>query len=533
MRKYGIMVLILLICISQIEARDDPWPRCRADCDPNDPNSGCCKANDVTLDRLFLTADTACTPNTATTVKLYGTFTVTNENGRYCPFSVIDIYAGNTLIEANHITWLGPLSNGGLNDPIDIELATVSYTCGQQFILKNIYVQWAASDQNTCPKACNPPAGNAYQQSKCYLDAGPIIVPPPLVAEFNYHNVCLDGKIHFSDQTTGGYTPYASWLWNFGDNSNHNGQNPPDHLYASAGKYTVTLTVTDDEGVADSIQHDVYVWAHPVAAFTYNQQCGFEVQFTDASTATQTAGMTSTITAWSWDFNNDGTEDSNLQNPEFTFPAAGTYPVKLIVTDSHGCTHSKTNNLIVNAAIAATATSNSPVCEGSIFQLTGGPDGMKSYSWTGPNGFTSNLQSPSVDHPATQADAGEYVLTTIDNIDDCQTTAKTHVTIQNRPEVSAGPDLHICETDETVSLTGSNDGGPASYLWMTSGTGYFTAPTSLSTDYYPSADDKMGHSLQIELTYEAATPCQDESSDIMTIFFEPLPQPWIEVAFPT
>ncbi len=53
------------------------------------------------------------------------------------------------------------------------------------------------------------------------------------------------------------------------------------------------------------------------------------VQFTD-----ETQG--DNIASWSWDFNNDGTEDSNEQNPSFTFEEVGFYTVSLTVTNDEG-----------------------------------------------------------------------------------------------------------------------------------------------------------------------------------------------------
>lgn len=51
------------------------------------------------------------------------------------------------------------------------------------------------------------------------------------------------------------------------------------------------------------------------------------------------------------------------------------------------------------------ATSNSPVCPNSSLQLNA--TGGTSYSWTGPNGFTSNLQNPTIPN-ASAANAGTY-----------------------------------------------------------------------------------------------------------------------------
>jgi len=55
---------------------------------------------------------------------------------------------------------------------------------------------------------------------------------------------------------------------------------------------------------------------------------------------------------------------------------------------------------------AAVITSNSPVCINSTLQLNA--TGGTTYSWTGPNGFTSSLQNPTINN-ATAANSGTYI----------------------------------------------------------------------------------------------------------------------------
>ena len=68
----------------------------------------------------------------------------------------------------------------------------------------------------------------------------------------------------------------------------------------------------------------------PVAAFSFFvvDAAMHRVQFTDAST--------NNPTSWQWDFTNNGSFDSNLQNPQFSFPAAGTYAVRLQAANAGG-----------------------------------------------------------------------------------------------------------------------------------------------------------------------------------------------------
>ncbi len=63
------------------------------------------------------------------------------------------------------------------------------------------------------------------------------------------------------------------------------------------------------------------------AAFSADVTTGeapLTVQFTDASVG---------ATTWKWDFDNNGTVDSELQSPSHTYTEAGTYSVKLVVGD--------------------------------------------------------------------------------------------------------------------------------------------------------------------------------------------------------
>jgi PKD repeat protein len=73
----------------------------------------------------------------------------------------------------------------------------------------------------------------------------------------------------------------------------------------------------------------------PVPDFTASTLTGFKpltVQFTDKST-NMAAPISSLV--WEWDFQNDGTIDSQIQNPSHTYTTAGVYSVKLRVANEY------------------------------------------------------------------------------------------------------------------------------------------------------------------------------------------------------
>jgi PKD repeat protein len=86
----------------------------------------------------------------------------------------------------------------------------------------------------------------------------------------------------------------------------------------------------------------------PLAAkFKYSIQSGtpnFNVKFTDQSTGSPVD--------WEWDFTNDGTVDSTLNNPSNSYGAPGIYNVKLTVKDAAGVSASTTQPIDLSAPIA-------------------------------------------------------------------------------------------------------------------------------------------------------------------------------------
>jgi len=127
----------------------------------------------------------------------------------------------------------------------------------------------------------------------------------------------------------------------------------------------------------------------PVARFTYsptNPQPGQWIQF-DASSSYDPDG---TITSYQWDFDGDGAFDATGPVVYYRFGAAGTYSVRLRVTDDAGATGEGTRPVTVQAAnqppvARFTFSPSLPVVGQPVtFNATGSydPDGtITSFSW--------------------------------------------------------------------------------------------------------------------------------------------------------
>jgi uncharacterized repeat protein (TIGR01451 family) len=122
--------------------------------------------------------------------------------------------------------------------------------------------------------------------------------------------------------------------------------------------------------------------------------------------------------------------------------------------------------IFVRSTPVAVAYSDTPVCVGGTIQLYGGPSDM-SYYWTGPNGFTSTAQRPTISS-ATLGMTGTYYLT-VTSADGCSDTASTYVTVQTcatPPDTptNVSPGNATC-VSLPVTLTASafSDPGPGEY----------------------------------------------------------------------
>ncbi len=245
-----------------------------------------------------------------------------------------------------------------------------------------------------------------------------IQVFPLPTAGFTFDTICETFSTSFTDLSTSS----VAWNWNFGDGSPADLNTNPNHIFPSAGTYSVLQIVTNNVGCTDSSTQTVTVNPNPVANFSSTIACHtYANSFTDLSTGAIT---------WQWNFGDGSPLDLN-QNTTHIYPLDGTYPVELIITNIFGCSDSITQNATVLLQ-PQSAFTNSTVCAGQTVSFTDATTGTPtSWLWDfGDGTATSSLQNPTHIY----ATGGTYTITLITgNIAGCMDTLLSPINVFTVP----------------------------------------------------------------------------------------------------
>jgi gliding motility-associated-like protein len=225
---------------------------------------------------------------------------------------------------------------------------------------------------------------------------------------------CTGSPISLNSNTNAGGTITYSWTGPNGYTSAVS--NPSDAT--EAGMYELTIS---SSGCQSALANTTVV-INPIPTAQANYMAPFctgillQLNGSTASPATAT---------YSWSGPNGYT--STLQNPN-DGTEAGTYT--LIVTQS-GCTSAPATVNVISQVPFVSASNAGPYCEGTPIQLTGftTASGTISYSWNGPNGYTSQAQNP-----ADITEAGTYTFTVQEG--GCSNSASTQVIVKPNPLAS-------------------------------------------------------------------------------------------------
>jgi gliding motility-associated-like protein len=245
--------------------------------------------------------------------------------------------------------------------------------------------------------------------------------------------------------------------------------------------------------------------SNPVASFTNTTVCaGSATNFTDTSTP---AGS---ITAWNWDFDNDGVTDDVTQNPTHTFAAGGTYPVSLTITMGP-CNATIIQNVTVNPGTLPVITPAGPFCQNAAaVNLVANPAGG---TWSG-NGITNAAAGTFTPSPAI---VGSNTITyTVTGSGSCPASTTSTVVVNPLPISEAGSPVTICSG--AAASIGSANNASYTYSWLP------TTGLSAANISNPSITTVNSGTTPIITTYTVTTTANScSSTDTVTVRVNPQP----------
>ncbi len=162
---------------------------------------------------------------------------------------------------------------------------------------------------------------------------------------------------------------------------------------------------------------------------------------------------------------------SNTTIANISLTNAGNYT---IAGTSAGCSTSSVITVTVNASPTPTASTNSPLCAGNTLSLSALPNGLTSYTWTGPSSYSSTTQNSTIGS-ISSAQAGTYTLS-VTNAAGCAGTTTTSVIVNNGPSVTTTASGTITCSNATTQVIATTTTSPANYTWT--GTGIISGANS-------------------------------------------------------
>jgi gliding motility-associated-like protein len=318
----------------------------------------------------------------------------------------------------------------------------------------------------------------------------PVTISPKPVANFGLPESCLNDPFSsFTDSSTisDGTQAQFTYAWNFGD-PNANAGNPntstlknPQHKYTVAGPYTVTLTVTSNNGCSNTISRPFFVnGAVPVPSFTVQ---GGATSFCSNSGITLVDN--SSVNPGSvvkleiyWDYTNDPTikitDDDPLPGklynhsyPEFGIPASRNVTIRYVVYSGQTCVQFIDKIITLYATPTIQFNTMNGICKDvPAFQITqasitNGLPGTGTYTGTG-------VSTTGIFDPNAAGDGIHSIRYTYTTSNGCTNFMDQTIEVYPVPVANAGPDKVVLQGGYVVLTPALNAGFPVSYFWSPS-----------------------------------------------------------------
>ena len=197
---------------------------------------------------------------------------------------------------------------------------------------------------------------------------------------------CVNAPVIFTDTSSGAI---SSYLWDFGDLTQFNGQNPPAHMYTASNNFTIKLTVTDIHGCTNTASVTRFVTPVPYIDFT-----GLNPQYCTGNKVFLKRKIGPYITGYVWD-NGDGKTFTNEVDVLFSYANEGGYTITLSGVDRYCGTATVRKTVPVYKVPIVKLPADTVLCQNGQMLIGIGPVANYTYSWntgaTTPQVLTGNF----------------------------------------------------------------------------------------------------------------------------------------------
>ena len=302
---------------------------------------------------------------------------------------------------------------------------------------------------------------------------------------------------------------------------------------ASGAGYRVRIISTSpiDTSVIDNKNITVFSLVAPTLTYVNPICVGDSIKFTAVNNNAVTVSY-----AWTGPL----AFSSALQNParaNATTSMAGNYTATISYP---GCASVASNiNVVVNSIIPATptASSNAPVCQYATLNLySNSVTSGVSYSWTGPNGYTANIQNPVITNVPFGAAGNYMVYATLNGCKSASDTINVNVNPSLVPAISiiSNPisDTVCAGALLTYIANTVNAGNNPTFQWYTKGAGasVWVPVVGAISNNWGNQLFGNGDSVYCQLTISATGGCVSQtqtSSNAMRVNIYPSEMPFV------
>ena len=340
---------------------------------------------------------------------------------------------------------------------------------------------WNNGSTNQSINVSNPTVGSTYSciltsVTGCTVTISTVLTLYVPVADFTVTNACYDDATFQNTTVVPSGTTLNTFLWNFGDGSTSNIENPM-HSFTTPGTYNVTFTISNALGCISTKTTAVTVVQAPTASFNY----GSSAIFCNTDTLIKNAVLTGTnnYTGGVYSSTPPGLSlNSSTGAIASNTSASGTYTVSYAIPTANNCTvpPSTKSVTILQSPTASLNYSSTVFCGNLTTQQPINLSGTGSFTG-GIFSSTSGLTLDSVTGAITPSSSviGNYTVTYTLPVSSCPAlTVTTTVEIKAFPTATINyastPFCTTVTTPQPVSLSGT--------LSYSGGT--FSAPSGLS-----------------------------------------------------